>query len=179
MTPATRRSLAVLSASAILVLMSALTSCAGGGSTGDAAGGPVDASALDTPGCDDATTDGYDEYADPALTTHPESGVTFGDGSTLDFVYADNDESRSPTYGYQLAYIQSDGAVIPLGGNNFYDVVDGAFSTSDPVYDSNADQRYGFMTVTITQDPSIDDDDAIDANTTELGIFCLYFVQGE
>ena len=159
--------------------MSTLTSCAGGGSGAGSAGGPVDASALDTPSCDDATTEGYDEFADPALTTHPESGAKFGDGSTLDFVYADNDESRSPTYGYQLAYIQGDGAVIPMGGNNFYDVVDGAFSTSDAVFDSNADQRYGFMSVTVTQDPSIDDTNTIDGNTTELGVFCLFFVQGE
>ncbi len=126
----------MVTASAILVLMSALTSCASGGPGADAAGAPVDASALDTPGCDDATTEGYDEFVDPALTTYPERGAKFGDGSTLDFVYADNDESRFPTYGYQLAYIQGDGAVIPLGGNNFYDVVDGVFSTSDPVYDS-------------------------------------------
>ena len=179
MTTRFRRPLAALTASAILVLLSALTSCAGGAQTDGGAGGPVDASALDTPACDAATTDGYDEYADPALTTSPESGTTFGDGSTLDFVYADNDESRSPTYGYDLAYIQDDGAVIPLGGNNFYDVVEGVFSTSDPVYDSNADHRFGFMTVTVTQDPSIADDNTLDANTTELGVFCLYFVQGE
>lgn len=179
MTPTARRSLAMLTASAILVLMSALTSCSGGGSASDPAGPPVDASALDTPGRDDATTEGYDEFADPALTTYPERGAKFGDGSTLDFVYGDNDETRYPTYGYQLAYIQGDGAVIPLGGNNFYDVVDGAFSTSDPVFDSTADQRYGFMSVTVTQDPSIDDTNTIDAKTTELGVFCLFFVQGE
>src|SRR4051794_14531612 len=109
MNPRFRRPLAVLTASAILVLLSALTSCSDGDSTDDASGGPVDASALDTPTCDEATTEGYEEYADAALTTSPQSGATFGDGSTLDFVYAENDQSRSPSYGYQLAYIQSDG----------------------------------------------------------------------
>ena len=69
--------------------------------------------------------------------------------------------------------------MIPLGGNNFYDVVDGVFSTSDPVYDSAADQRYGFMSVTVTQDPSIDDTNTITANSTELAVICLFFVQGD
>ena len=171
------RTLTASAASALLLF--SLTSCvpSAAGTPGDVPSGPVDASALDTPSCDDVTTAGWEEFADPALTTVPERGAKFGNGSaTLDFVYADNDDSRYPTYGYQLAYIQGDGGVIPMGGNNFYDVVDGAFSTSDEIFESNADGRYGFMSVSVTQDPSIDDANNMDAATTELGIFCIYFV---
>ena len=174
MTAASLRTTSVLALAALAVL----TGCAptapspsGGGDSGNTGGGAAS-------GCDTATSEGWDLMIDPALSTHPENGVTFGDGSTLEFTYDEFDPERSPTFGYDLGYIQDDGAVIPMGGAFFDNDDVGNFSTSNNVFDSNAFGRYGFMSVSITQDASFDGD-SYDAENIVLGVLCVKFEEGQ
>lgn len=137
----------------------------GGG--GEAAGGAS--------GCDGVTSEGYDLVSDPALSVHPENGFTWGDGTDVAFTYDDYDPDRSPQFGYELGYIQDDKTVSPMGGG-FFEKTDeqGNFHSSNSIFDSNAFDRFGFMTVTITQDPTADEG-GIDATTTTLGVYCVAF----
>ena len=175
MTPASFRTTTLI----VLATLALLAGCAptaptpsGGG--GDDEGGTGAAAG----GCDAVTTEGWDLMVDPALSTHPENGATFGDGSTLEFTYDEFDPERSPTFGYELGYIQDDGAVIPMGGAFFDNDDAGNFSTSNNVFDSNAFGRYGFMSVNLTQDVSFDGN-AYDGENIVLGVFCLKFEEGE
>jgi hypothetical protein len=138
---------------------------AGGG--GEAAGGAG--------GCDGVKSEGYDLFSDPAMSQHPEDGFTWGDGTDVAFTYDDYDPDRFGQFGYELGYIQDDKTVSTMGGG-FFEKSDeaGNFHSSNNVFDSNAFDRFGFMTVTITQDPSADED-GIDATTTPIGVYCVAF----
>jgi hypothetical protein len=126
-------------------------------------------------GCDGVTSEGYDLFSDPALSLHPEDGFTWGDGTDVAFTYDDYDPDRFPQFGYELGYIQDDKTVSPMGGG-FFEKTDeeGNFHSVDNIFDSNAFDRFGFMTVTITQDPTADEG-GIDATTTTIGVYCVAF----
>ena len=126
-------------------------------------------------GCDDVKSEGYDLFSDPAMSQHPDDGFTWGDGTDVAFTYDDYDPDRAPQFGYELGYIQDDRTVSPMGGG-FFEKSDesGNFHSSNAVFDSNAFDRFGFMTVTITQDPT-SDDEGIDASTTTIGVYCVAF----
>ena len=174
MTAASLRTSSILALAALALLAGCAPTApspSGGSDPGDTGGGAA-------AGCDNATTAGWELTVDPALSAHPENGATFGDGSTLEFTYDEFDPERSPTFGYDLGYIQDDGAVIPIGGAFFDNDEAGNFSTSNNVFDSNAFGRYGFMSVSITQDASFDGD-AYDAENIVLGVFCVKFEEGE
>lgn len=160
---------ALLATSILLLAGCAPTAQAPSGETGGEA--PAGAAS----GCDDVKSEGYELFSDPALSTHPEDGFTWGDGTDVAFTYDDYDPDRFGQFGYELGYIQDDRTVSPMGGG-FFEKSDeeGNFHSSNSIFDSNAFDRFGFMTVTITQDPSADDE-GIDANTTTLGVYCVAF----
>ena len=130
-------------------------------------------------GCADVKSEGYDLFSDAALSTHPEDGFSWGDGTDVAFVYDDYDADRSPQFGYDLGYIQDDRTVSPMGGG-FFEKTDesGAFHSTNEIFDSNAFGRFGFMTVTITQDTAAGDE-GITGETTPLGVYCVKFAGSE
>jgi len=149
-----------------------LAGCAPG--TAEPSTGDAPAASDGGTGCEASTDDSYEPYSDPALSTHPEDGTSWGDGTKLDFTYDDYDPARFPQFGYDLGYIQDDGTVSPMGGGFFDKDDEGNFSTSNNVFDSNAFGNYGFMTVTITQEP----EGGGELATETLGVYCLKFVEG-
>lgn len=169
------RSISLLGTSALCLAL-LLAGC-GVSDAGAKPGGKVPAA--DAPagsaggGC--TTTDAdYALFSDPAMSVHPKDGSVFGDGSTFTFQFDKHDETRAPTYGYDLSYIQDSGSASPMGGAFFDQDETGGFTTSNKVFDSAADGRHGFMTVSVTQDPTIDGT-ALDAKTTVLGRYCVLF----
>jgi len=130
-------------------------------------------------GCADVKSEGYDLFSDAALTTHPDDGFTWGDGTDVAFQYDDYDPDRFPQFGYDLGYIQDDRTVSPMGGG-FFEKSDeaGAFHSSNEIFDSNAFGRYGFMTVTITQDTEAGEE-GVTGETTPLGVYCVKFEGSE
>jgi hypothetical protein len=129
-------------------------------------------------GCDDVASEGYDLFVDDALSVHPENGFTWGDGSDAVFTYDAYDPDRFPQFGYDLGYIQDDRTVSPMGGG-FFEKSDeaGTFHSANNVFDSNSFGRYGFMTVTITQDTEAGEE-GITGETTPIGVFCVKFEEG-
>ncbi|PJJ62034.1 hypothetical protein [Compostimonas suwonensis] len=125
-------------------------------------------------GCAGGTSAGYELFSDPAMSVHPDDGAIFGDGTPLSFAYDAHDESRAPSYSYDISYIQDDGSAVPLSGGIFFEQEGGVFSTTDSVFTSEADGRYGFFTVIMVQDVAFDGD-SYDADTVELGRYCVLF----
>lgn len=126
--------------------------------------------------CEAVTTGGYGMHSDPAMTVVPEPGQVFGDGTPIAFQYSVDGLDPYATFGYDLAYIQDNGGAIAMGGAFFdADTATGAFGTSNAVFESNADGRPGIMTVTVTSDSALSDDNEITATTTELGQYCVTF----
>jgi len=130
-------------------------------------------------GCDDVKSEGYDLFSDPALSQHPDDGFAWGDGTDVAFSYDDYDPERFPQFGYDLGYIQDDRTVSPMGGG-FFEKTDeeGNFHSANSIFDSNAFGRYGFMTVTITQDTAAGEE-GITGETTPIGVYCVKFEGGE
>jgi hypothetical protein len=183
------RRLTLTAASSLLLLSGALLAgCATAGAPGAPSNGggnpPADAAPADAApagdapaaGCDDIQTAGWELFSDPAMSTVPEAGAVFGDGSELDFHYDAHDESASPTYSYQLGYIQDDGAVIAMGGGNM--VNDGGdLSLTDQVFESNADGRAGVIQVELTQNVTFENGEYT-GDDIDLGRYCIAFTLG-
>ncbi|SDZ39727.1 hypothetical protein [Herbiconiux ginsengi] len=182
-----RRAL-VAAASFILLTGAFMTGCASttpsAGSPGDggvdsADAPPVDPAEADAgaaAGCDDIQTAGWELFSDPAMSAVPEPGAVFGDGSELAFQYDGHDESASPTYSYQLGYIQDDGAVIAMGGGNMVND-GGALSVADQVFESNADGHAGVIQVEVTQNVKFENG-AYTGDDIDLGRYCIAFSLG-
>ena len=161
----------------LLLAVGILTGCAPGGSgggsgdagsAGSASGGSGGVASTPCAGSTDAS---YVLASDPAMSVTPPAGAVFGDGSVLAFRYDANDESRSPVYGYDLAYIQQNGSVAPLSGA-FATTHDGTdFTFGDSVFQSETDGHEAFLTVSVTQDPA--GGAAGDPVTTPLGVYCV------
>ncbi len=153
-------SILLLAAAALL-----LTGCAasptpsGGDDSGASDGGGSSASDAKGPKCEDNTSD-YKIYSDPAISTSPEYGQAWGDGSDFSVTY---DDYTDGTLGYDLGYVQDNGGVIPMSGGFFPDPVDKTFTSADLNFDSASEGYYGIVTVSITQDTT----------TTELGNYCV------
>jgi hypothetical protein len=132
-------------------------------STEETSGG-VDA--LGTP-CEDNTS-GIELFSDPAISEYPEYGQVWGDGSALVIGY--DDYVPGTTLGYDISYVQDDGAVIPVTGGFFMDdPVGTTFTSTDPLFNSASDGYYGIVDIAVTDD----------AGTTYLGAYCMVLAISE
>jgi hypothetical protein len=130
----------------------------------DESSGGVDA--LGTP-CEDNTS-GIELFSDPAISEYPEYGQVWGDGSALVIGY--DDYVPGTTLGYDISYVQDDGAVIPVTGGFFMDdPVGTTFTSTDPLFNSASDGYYGIVDIAVTDD----------AGTTYLGAYCMVLAISE
>ena len=157
--------LILLAASALL-----LAGCTAGptttdndsGSGGDTGGGAI---AKGVP-CEDNTSD-VELFSDPSISQSPEYGQVWGDGSPLVITY---DDYSSGTLGYDISYVQDDGAVIPVTGGFFPDPDGTTFTSNDLLFNSASDGYYGIVDVQVTTD---------DLTTTALGAYCVVLTISE
>jgi hypothetical protein len=131
----------------------------GGGTTEAASGCPV--------------VDGYELFSSDLVTSAPESGAVYGDGSTLSFTLAMG-AGYSPTL--NLTYVSDDGTPIIMGGQNLLDQGDGVYSNNLNVFDSDADGRPGFASVVVVKDDSFEAPAGQEtASQPILGVYCVTF----
>ena len=155
--------LILLAASALL-----LVGCTAGPTatdTGDGGDTGSEAIAKGVP-CEDNTS-GVELYSDASISQAPEYGQVWGDGSPLVIAY---DDYTSGTLGYEISYVQDDGAVIPVTGGFFPDPEGTTFTSNDLLFNSTSDGYYGIVDVTITTD---------DLATTALGAYCVVLAISE
>ena len=116
--------------------------------------------------CEDNTS-GIELFSDASISESPEYGQVWGDGSPLVIGY---DDYTNGTLGYEISYVQDDGAVIPVTGGFFPDPAGTTFTSNDLLFNSASDGYYGIVDVTITTD---------DLATTTLGSYCVVLAISE
>ena len=156
--------LILLAASALL-----LAGCTAGPAathTGDTGGGAGPGTTAKGVPCEDNTS-GIELSSDVSISQSPEYGQVWGDGSPLVIGY---DDYTNGTLGYDISYVQDNGAVIPVTGGFFPDPEGTTFTSNDLYFDSTSDGYYGIVDVTITTD---------DLETTTLGTYCVVLAISE
>lgn len=168
-------SLILLAASA-LVLTGCVTTAPPSADSND--GAEADTSEESTaagPSCEDNTSD-FEIFAAEGVTNAPESGQVWGDGSELSFDYAGF--IAGSTVGYQLYYVQDDGAVINITGGFFPEPTGTTFASSDPQFDSASVGYYGIVEVTMTSNVEFDGENYTSDNT-DVANFCVTLAVSE
>ena len=160
--------LLLLAASAVLLAGCTSPASSDPSNNGSDSSEEVSGPAVDAKGtpCEDNTS-GVELFSDPSISQSPEYGQVWGDGSPLVIGY---DDYTSGTLGYDVSYVQDDGAVIPVTGGFFLDQEGTTFTSTDPLFNSASDGYYGIIGVTITTD---------DLVTTELGAYCVVLAISE
>lgn len=159
---------AMLAAVTILLLAGCAptTPVADGG--GDSAGGGDTGSSGTCP-----VIDGYELFSSDLVTSAPDSGAVYGDGSTLTFGLAMG-TGYYPTL--DLTYVNDDGTPVIMGGQNLIDNGDGTYSNNLNVFDSDADGRPGFASIVVVKDDTFEAPAGQEtASQPILGVYCVTF----
>ena len=144
---------------------------AGGGESSDGGGDSGSGDAGTSEQC--PVVDGYELFSSDLVTSAPETGAVYGDGSTLSFGLAMG-TGYYPTL--DLTYVSDDGTPIVLGSQNLLDNGDGTYSNNLNVFDSDADGRPGFASVVIVKDDSFEAPAGQEtASQPILGVYCVTF----
>lgn len=170
---------AIVRAASIALLASAtlvLAGCAptapanpGGGGESVDTGTSENSSAGKGPKCEDNTS-GEEIFTSDGVTNAPEYGQVWGDGSELSFDYDGFIEGA--TLGYQISYVQDDGAVIPVTGGFFPEPTGTTFASSDLYFDSTSEGYYGIVYVTMTSNVEFDGENYT-SDSTDVANFCV------
>lgn len=170
MTSLTRPAWITIAAASALILAGcsapAAPDSAGSGETDNGGGGA-------TASGDCPVIAGYELFSSDLVTSAPEPGAVYGDGSTLSFELSMG-AGYSPTL--DLTYVSEDGTPIVLGGQNLLDNGDGTYSNNLNVFDSDADGRPGFASVVVVKDDSFEAPAGQEtASQPILGVYCVTF----
>ena len=170
MSTVTRPAWITLAAVSALLLAGCAAPAADPGADGGDAPDQGD-TAADAGGC--PATAGYELFSSDLITSAPEPGAVYGDGSTLSFTLAMG-AGYSPTL--DLTYLNDAGTPVILGGQNLLDNGDGTYSNNLNVFDSDADGRPGFASVVVVKDDSFDAPAGQEgASQPILGVYCVTF----
>ena len=139
----------------------------------DAEGGGSTSSGSETAAGGCPVIDGYELFSSDLVTSAPEPGAVYGDGSTLSFTLAMG-AGYSPTL--DLTYVNDAGTPVILGGQNLLDNGDGTYSNNLNVFDSDADGRPGFASVVVVKDDTFEAPAGQEAASQPiLGVYCVTF----
>ena len=163
---------ALVAASLLLLAGCAPAAAPSGASDGSSDGGSSDGgTSTEAGGC--PVVDGYELFSSDLVTSAPEPGAVYGDGSTLSFTLAMG-AGYSPTL--DLTYVNDDGTPVIMGGQNLLDNGDGTYSNNLNVFDSDADGRPGFASVVVVKDNTFEAPAGQEtASQPILGVYCVTF----
>jgi hypothetical protein len=168
---ASRYRIIVLAASALVLAGCASTPAQPDASGAEAGGGASGGSETSAGGC--PAIDGYELFSSDLVTSAPEPGAVYGDGSTLSFTLAMG-AGYYPTL--DLTYVNDAGTPVILGGQNLLDNGDGTYSNNLNVFDSDADGRPGFASVVVVKDDTFEAPAGQEtASQPILGVYCITF----
>ena len=159
--------IALIAVSAALLAGCAAPAANTSSDTGDDSTGTTEAAG----GC--PVVEGYELFSSDLITSAPEPGAVYGDGSTLTFGLAMG-TGYSPTL--DLTYVSDDGTPIVMGGQNLTDNGDGTYSNNLNVFDSDADGRPGFASIVVVKDDTFEAPAGQEtASQPILGVYCVTF----
>lgn len=126
------------------------------------------------PKCEDNTSD-VELFSDPAVSSAPEYGQIWGDGSAFEISY---DSFVEGQLGYEISYVQDNGGLIPVTGGFFPEPVGTTFSSSDLYFDSTSEGYYGIVSVDLTSNVQFDGTNYT-ADTVKVGNYCVILATSE
>jgi hypothetical protein len=112
--------------------------------------------------CPTVPQEGYELMSNDAFSEEPASGAVWGDGSLISWTFADG---AAHIVGVDMSYVNGAGDAIPTTGIFLDDMGGGQVGSSLLVFNSEADGRPGFMTLTETEG----------TDTETLGVYCVTF----
>ena len=116
---------------------------------------------------------GYELFTTDLVTAAPDVGFVYSASSPISFTLS---VGAGFLPSMQLSYINDAGDAIVMGEQNLLDNGDGSYRQDLGVFDSDADGRPGFATVTLLNDGSFtppDGDETFDF--AKLGRYCVSF----
>ncbi len=108
---------------------------------------------------DSKINDPNDEYkfsSDSSITKVPIKDEVIGGGKAISIEYDGSKTKENSSLFYTLYYVDKEGDVRELTGSSFTGINNGTFTTSDKVFDSDADGRPGFLKVYVIKSSAID-----------------------
>ena len=165
-----------LSGAAALLLAGCATPAAdsSGGDAGSDAGtsdAPAD-TASDT--CPTVPQEGYELFTTDFITSAPPSGFLYKAGTPIEFGLS---LGAGFTPSMSISYINDAGDAIPEGDYNLFDDDDnGTYSNDLGIFNSDADGKFGFATISLVNDGSFTPPaDQADHNIIDIGRYCVKF----
>lgn len=165
--------IALLSAFSAFALSSPLllTSCGEKAASGVSSTGSTQGAKINDP------SGYYNFFSDPGVTSHPPEGFVIGKGKTVEIKY--DGSQGGDILSYQLAYMDGNGSVHPMGGGSFETKGDGLFSQEIIVFNSSAHNRPGFLEVTTVVGAGMQDGKVNYGKNIKLGMYPVKFEASE
>lgn len=121
----------------------------------------------------------YKLYSDPSITKQPTKDMVIGNGQLVSLEYDGSKSEEGSSLFYDLYYVDTTGAVIPMTGGTLEGDTKGTFSRDIMVFTSDAHGRPGFMEVTTVTDSGLDSEGKITGKNVKLGMYAVKFQVAE
>ena len=123
--------------------------------------------------CPAVPQEDYELFTTDLITAAPEAGFVYSASSPISFTLS---VGAGFVPSMQLSYVNDAGDAIVIGEQNLLDSGDGSYFQDLGVFDSDADGRSGFATVTLLNDGSFTPPAADESFTfAKLGRYCVTF----
>lgn len=116
----------------------------------------------------------YKLFSDPSIVKQPDQNALFGNGQTITVEYDQSKGEAGSALFYKLYYVDKKGEVLQLTDSRFETRDGNIYSTSNKVFNSDADGLNGFMEVFIVNDAEISGGTAT-GKTVKLGMYPIRF----
>jgi hypothetical protein len=116
----------------------------------------------------------YKLFSDPSIVKQPEKNAVFGNGQTITVEYDQSKGDAGSALFYKLYYVDKKGVVVQLSDSRFENRNGNVYSTSNKVFNSDADGLNGFMGVFIVNNAKISSTSA-SGDTVKLGMYPIRF----
>ncbi|MBA3679229.1 hypothetical protein H0W80_03525, partial [Candidatus Saccharibacteria bacterium] len=119
----------------------------------------------------------YKLFSDQSITKVPTKDEVIGGGKAISIEYDGSKSKEDSSLFYTLYYVDKEGDVRQVTGSSFTGINKGTFTTSDKVFDSNANGRPGFLKVYIIKsaaiDPAAGGSSALNSTPIGLGMYAV------
>ena len=119
----------------------------------------------------------YKLFSDPSITKPPAKDEVLGGGKPISIEYDGSKSKEGSSLFYKTYRVDKDGVVRLITGSSFTGITKGTFTTSDKVFDADADGRPGFLEVFIIKASATDSaaggSSAVDSTPIKLGMYAI------
>ena len=116
----------------------------------------------------------YKLFSDPSIVKQPEKNLVFGNGQTITVEYDQSKGDAGSAFFYKLYYVDKKGVVFQVTDSRFESRNGNVYSTSNKVFNSDADGLSGFLEIFIVPDAKLANGVA-SGSQLKLGMYSIKF----